>query len=118
MVKLRALWTLYVIGAADDNFLRIHLHHSNEHIRTSAIRLLTDTWPLDTVMSQRPIFSLSSSGGEGRGEEAVHSLLPELIRLAKTDRSGLVRLALTSTLQRLPISQRAQLAAPLIARKA
>ena len=68
-------------------------------------------------MSQRPVFSLSSSGEEGRGEEAVRSLLPEFIRLAKSDPSGLVRLALASTLQRLPVSERPALAAPLLTHK-
>src|SRR5207302_5104447 len=43
--------------------------------------------------------------------------LKELVRVAKTDASGLVRLALASTLQRLPVSQRADFAAPLLARK-
>jgi len=43
--------------------------------------------------------------------------LEEFVRAAKTDSSGLVRLALASTLQRLPVSQRADLAAPLLARK-
>src|SRR6266480_1475210 len=54
IVKLRAFWTLYCIGAADEPFLRAQLHHPNEHVRTWAIRFLTDSWPLDTVMSQRP----------------------------------------------------------------
>src|SRR6185295_6986705 len=54
VVKLRALWSLYAIGATGEKFLGAQLHHSNEHVRTWAIRFLTDTWPLDTVMSQRP----------------------------------------------------------------
>jgi len=54
VLKLRAFWTLYCIGAADEPFLRAQLRHPNEHVRTWAIRFLTDTWPLDTVMSQRP----------------------------------------------------------------
>ncbi|PYM11214.1 MAG: dehydrogenase, partial [Verrucomicrobia bacterium] len=41
--------------------------------------------------------------------------MKELVRVAKTDASGLVRLALASTLQRLPVSQRADLAAALLA---
>jgi len=51
VVKLRAFWTLYCIGAAEEPFLRAQLRHPNEHVRTWAIRFLTDTWPLDTVMS-------------------------------------------------------------------
>nr|MDQ3621810.1 cytochrome C [Verrucomicrobiota bacterium] len=49
VVKLRALWSLYVIGAADGKFLQAQLRHQNEHIRAWAIRLLTDAWPLDTT---------------------------------------------------------------------
>ena len=108
VVKLRTFWTLYSIGATDEAFLRKQLRHPNEHIRTWAIRFLTDTWPLDTVMSQRPA---------GRSEIRSSKFETEFIRLAKTDSSGLVRLTLASTLQRLPISQRPDLAAPLLARK-
>ena len=106
VVKLRAFWTLYCIGAADEPFLLAQLGHSNEHIRTWAIRFLTDTWPLDTVMSQRPI-------AKSKGEQTA---LKEFARLAKTDASGLVRLALASTLQRLPVSLRPNFAGPLLAR--
>src|SRR5207245_229495 len=91
-----------------------------EHVRTWAIRLLTDTWPLDTVMSQRPagtseIRNPKSESDQSRVTSAV--TLAELVRLAKADDSGLVRLALASTLQRLPVSQRVGLAAALIGRK-
>src|SRR4029453_17119080 len=43
--------------------------------------------------------------------------LVEFIQLAKTDTSGLVRLILASTLQRLPVSQRLDLATALVSRK-
>ena len=105
VMQLRALWSLYVIGAADEGFLRKQLTHPNEHVRVWAIRLLTDTWPLDTFASLRP---------PGRDEAQTASLLPELIRMAREDSSGLVRLVLASTLQRLPIEQRPALAAELI----
>jgi putative membrane-bound dehydrogenase-like protein len=110
-VILRALWTLYGIGAADQNFLREQLHHSNEHVRAWAIRLLTDSWPLDIVMSQRPTKRPEISAHE-RDET-----LPILCRLAREDNSGLVRLALASTLQRLPIEHRAELASALVSHR-
>src|SRR5262249_31746747 len=47
--KLRALWSLYVIGGADGAFLRGLLDHELEGIRVWAIRLLTDDLPLDNV---------------------------------------------------------------------
>ncbi len=114
VAKLRALWSLYAIGAADESFLRAQLRHPDEHVRTWAIRFLSDTWPLDTVMSERP-------GGKSEirnpKSEIRTATLKEFVRLARADSSGLVRLALASTLQRLPVSQRADLAAPLLARK-
>jgi putative membrane-bound dehydrogenase-like protein len=112
-VKLRAFWTLHAIGALDEKVLRAQLYHPNEHVRTWAIRFLSDTWPLDTVMSQRPV---EKSGAE-ESLATPAAVLKEFVRLARTDSSGLVRLALASTLQRLPVSRRADLAAALLARK-
>ncbi len=120
VLKLRALWTLQAIGGADEAFLRRQLHHSNEHVRTWAIRFLTDAWPLDTVMSQRPAGTSEIRNSKSEVEKdlaASAATLKELVRMAKTDPSGLVRLALASTLQRLPVLQRADLAAALAARK-
>lgn len=105
--KLRALWSLYGMGAIDAAFLKAQLHHEDEHVRTWAIRLLTDTWPLDTVLSRRP----------ARAESADPELLAELVSVARTERSGLVRLALASTLQRLPPLQRLGLASALMGRR-
>jgi putative membrane-bound dehydrogenase-like protein len=113
VVKLRALWSLHAIGAADVTFLRAQLNHSNEHVRTWAVRLLTDTWPLDTTMSQRPVAPLENST---RQSDAVQAAIRnDLVRRAETETSGLVRLALASTLQRLPVEQRSDLAAALLA---
>lgn len=113
VLKLRALWTLYGIGSADEGFLRAQLGHPDEHVRTWAIRLLTDAWPLDTVMSRRPA-AKRTAGPETVAPAAV---LPDFVRLAAKDPSGLVRLALASTLQRLPVARRAGLAAALLSRK-
>jgi putative membrane-bound dehydrogenase-like protein len=112
VVKLRAFWSLYAMGATNESFLRTQLRHPDEHIRTWAVRLLTDTWPLDTTMSQRP-----GGNSEIHGSPVPTAVtLPEFIHLANADDSGLVRLALASTLQRLPVFQRADLAAALVAR--
>src|ERR1051325_5445113 len=119
VVKLRALWTLYAIGAADEPFLRAQLRHPNEHVRAWAVRLLTDTMPLDTVMSQRPgekSTAGNSNSGKERGQTIPAATIRGLVGLAKNDGSGLVRLALASTLQRLPVSRRGDLAAALMAR--
>jgi len=103
--KLRALWSLYVIGAAGDDFLRAQLHHADEHVRTWAVRLLCDSWPPDTVMSK------CRAGPQGDFPDAT---LGEFVRLAREEESGLVRLALASAMQRLPVSKRSSLAAPLL----
>jgi putative membrane-bound dehydrogenase-like protein len=97
--KLRALWALHAIGAADSGWLLTLLDDPNEHIRAWAIRLLTDSLPIGN--QSRP---LAASTFEG--------LLPR----ANIEPSALVRLVLSSTLQRLPIQQRADLARPLLAR--
>ena len=106
-VKLRALWTLSAMGATDEAFLTAQLRHTDEHVRTWAIRLLTDAWPLDTLTSGRPKVEPAA--------EAARKLLPELVRSAREDRSGLVRLALASALQRLPLDLRAEVAGELVA---
>lgn len=108
VMKLRALWTLYDIVATNQDYLRAQLAHENENIRTWAVRLLTDAWPLDTVMSKRP------AGAEIVPDPAV---LEELVRLAGADRSALVRLALASALQRLPLPRREALASALVAHR-
>ena len=75
-------------------------------MRTWAIRLLTDALPIDTVFSKRG----------GPDVALPPDLLGEFAALARDDSSGLVRLALASTLQRLPVSQRVVLAQALVSR--
>jgi putative membrane-bound dehydrogenase-like protein len=97
--QLRALWALNAIGAADSEWLIPHLSHPNEHIRAWVIRLLTDSLPI--------------------GNRSIPLAAPTfdpLLAHAASEPSALVRLVLTSTLQRLPIDQRVLLAEPLLAR--
>jgi putative membrane-bound dehydrogenase-like protein len=89
--KLRALWALYVSGGTEENWLRQQLRDPCEHLRVWAIRLLGDAGPISAATRQ------------------------EWVRLAQEDPSGLVRLFLASALQRLPVEQRAELAAALLA---
>ena len=51
--KIRALCSLFVIGAADDRYLRGLLHHEHESVRAWAVRFLTDALPIDTIYSRR-----------------------------------------------------------------
>lgn len=107
VLRLRAMWTLHCLGALDDSSLRPLLKDGSEHLRTWAIRLLTDSWPLDQRDGTRP----------ARPEvEPAPALLTEFTRIAAEDESGLVRLALASTLQRLPVSRRSALAQALASR--
>jgi putative membrane-bound dehydrogenase-like protein len=123
VVKLRALWSLHVIGRTDEAFLRAQLKQKDEHLRAWAVRLLTEDWPLDTVMSQRPVTSpvaadvrrlTSPSGGNDQSLVTSAATMKEFVRLAHDDKSGLVRLVLASTLQRLPPMHRIDLAAALM----
>ena len=108
VLALRGLWTLYALEKTDPAFLRGKLHHSNEHVRAWAVRLLSDEWPLDTLFSKRPVLP--------ERPEAIDAVMPEFLEMARTDASGLVRLTLASALQRLPWKQRAALATELVAR--
>ena len=110
--KLRALWTLYTIGGTDEAFLLPLLKSPDEHLRAWGIRLLADRWPLDALRTtdetgarvwtqQRPAPAVG--GAEVTPSPAV---VAELNRLAAQDPSSLVRLVLSSTMQRMPFSLR------------
>ncbi|HEY5310995.1 MAG TPA: PVC-type heme-binding CxxCH protein [Pirellulales bacterium] len=103
--RLDALWTLHALELRTSCHLKSLLADDNEHVRTWAVRLLTDAWPLDTVHGPSPATLTSVDQGT----------LDLLVSQAKQDRSGLVRLALASTLQRLPVADRPALATPLLA---
>lgn len=104
--RLRGLWTLHGLGLTDDVLLVKLLDDPNEAVRTWAVRLLADAWPLDTPT------------GESRSESVTvpPGRIDRLARMAREDKSGLVRLALASTLQRLPVKDRPALAAALLSR--
>ncbi len=85
---------------------------ADEHVRTWAVRLLTESWPLDAALGPVP----QDGATRDHVARAAEALLPRLEHVAATDPSGLVRLALASTLQRLPVAVRPRLAAALVAR--
>ncbi|MFM9960983.1 MAG: PVC-type heme-binding CxxCH protein [Planctomycetaceae bacterium] len=105
--RLRALWTLRIIGGIDDAALRTLLHSRDEHLRVWAIRLLSDDWPIDTSVGTRPARVKA---------EPAKEIIDDLMLMATNDKSGLVRLALASTLRRLPVNRRAALAVSLLSR--
>lgn len=89
--KLRSLWTLFTIGALDDDKLVGHLNSSESEIRKWSVRLLGDDK------------KVSESG------------IKKCKELAKTDPSSIVRRELASVLQRIPNAQRWDIAANLLA---
>ena len=103
--KLPQLWRDYQAGETSPTQLRDLLNDSNEHVRVWAIRLLTDHWPLDTFNGP-----LAHASYPNEPET-----LAALIRVAENDPSGLVQLTLASTLQRMPVKQRASLARKIVA---
>ncbi|MFK5922672.1 MAG: c-type cytochrome [Verrucomicrobiota bacterium] len=89
--QLRALWALHVTGGADPTLLTDLLDHNNEYVKAWAIQLLNEK-------STAPAKALS-----------------KFASLAASDPSPLVRLYLSSALQRLPAEQRWPIIAALAA---
>lgn len=77
------------------------LKSADEHARALAIRELTQFSPLDAITGPM-----------------AHAVYPELsfdaVKMARDDKSSFVRLTLASTLQRLPVAKRAELATALL----
>jgi putative membrane-bound dehydrogenase-like protein len=101
--RLRAMWGLHALGELKPEK---YLKDSNEHVRTWAIRLLFNDQPMDGLFGPR----------EKDLPTGNANLEKKLVALAKNDDSGLVRLALASTLQRLPVLSRGNLARALASR--
>ncbi|HZV36045.1 MAG TPA: PVC-type heme-binding CxxCH protein [Verrucomicrobiae bacterium] len=90
-LKLRAMWALATSGGVPPKWLIGQLDAKDENVRVWAIKLLTD----DKHVSPQA--------------------LKKFVHMAGHDESGLVRLTLASTLQRLPAAERGDLARALIA---
>ena len=96
--QLRGLWTRFVTGGADEGFLHRWLNTSDEknrdfqHLRRWSVRLLVD----QSLPSQKT--------------------LEEFERLARTESSAKVRLALAASLQRIPEQSRWPIAQSLLGR--
>ncbi len=88
--KLRAMWALWCIGGIDESWLMKELGHPSENVRVWAIRFLTEKRATDDTVLRR------------------------FARMAREDKSAMVRLALASALQRISVGQRAEIAANLL----
>jgi len=106
--RLRALWSLHGMGEVSRDRLGQLLGDEDEHLRTWAVRLLTDDRRIDTLFGPT---------SQRAPEPLDRALLDRFVAMARTDESGLVRLTLASTLQRLPVSRRAELARALVGRE-
>lgn len=109
--QLRALFALHAAGGTDEALLTALLADDHAYLRTWAIRLMTESWPLDDTLGPVAV----SKARQTQHAEEVAKRLPLLIQLATDDPSPVVRLTLASTLQRLPLTARPSLAARLVA---
>ncbi|HRJ08182.1 MAG TPA: c-type cytochrome [Prosthecobacter sp.] len=85
---------------------KAELKSPDEYARVLAIRELTQFMPLDTIIGPMP--------GSDYFKHVPTDVLKLLEMTAVNDKSSLVRLTLASTLQRLPVSRRQNLAAILL----
>ncbi|MEM7600949.1 MAG: PVC-type heme-binding CxxCH protein [Verrucomicrobiota bacterium] len=104
--KLKAMWALHRSGEAPEFWLKL-LDDPEESVRAWVIRLILDAQPIDTIAGplEDPSPLLQSE-----------RMMNAFVQSAREDKSGLVRLALASGLQRLSIPQRAQLGLALSSR--
>lgn len=112
VIAYRSAVTLHAMDAAGPEFLQTLMTHQDEHVRAWSIRLLADHWPIDDVFGPTALSKLHSK----RVAAECDAILPKLCDVAKRDQSGLVRLTLASTLQRIPVDRRARLASALMSR--
>ena len=89
--RLRALWTLAIVGAFDESELVGLLKHESQHVRRWAVHFLVDR--------QKP--------------QAKTQTLSQLAKLARAEPSPKVRLALASALQRVEPESRWAIASGL-----
>ena len=104
--RLRGMWSLWAMDALPQDRLVELCGDRAAAVRSWAVRLLTDRWPIDTTTGHRPAatsFSLADA-----------ALLSDLAALAAREPEASVRLTLASVLQRVPVDQRAPLAAALM----
>ena len=108
---VQSLLSIHAAGGSTADQLRAQLRSPSEHVRTWAIRLLTETWTIDDALGPPHMAQIQRN----RIRASSESLLPEFVRMAEQDESPLVRLTLASTLQRLPVDLRPVLAKTLVA---
>jgi putative heme-binding domain-containing protein len=91
VVRMRAMWTLWLCNCVDDNWLLQQLRHPDEHVRVWAVRFLADERAVDDADKWQPIVN-------------------QFKQLASNEQSGLVLLYLTAALQEMPLEMRMPIA--------
>ena len=109
---VRGVLALHALRRLRPADLTALLSHPDEHLRAWGVRLVSDGWPIDGVDGPA-----TPPADEAAAVAAASAAVREdFLRLARSDASGLVRLALASSLQRLPLAARAELANALTGR--
>jgi len=94
--RLRALWALQVTDGLDAERLESLLEHDDEHVRSWAIQFLCD----------RSSANAFQDAGKVEKSPVGKSVLEKFAAMATTDTSQIVRLYLSSAVQRLPFADR------------
>lgn len=111
--KLQALWAWRATGGASPEWLLELTSDSHESIRSWAVRLLVDDWPLDDPAGRPTQVAAQRSQA---GQSPSRAVVQRLVELAGKDPSGLVRLYVASALQRLSYPDRVRVATALLSR--
>ncbi|MBQ12744.1 MAG: hypothetical protein CMJ45_14485 [Planctomyces sp.] len=104
--RLRALWALQVTGCLGHDDLAALLGHADEYVRGWAIQFLCDGSSVNA-------FQEPARAGQSPVDRSV---LDRFASMAKDERSPVVRLYLSSAVQRLPFADRWPILAGLLSR--
>lgn len=93
--RLRALWALHVVGGLNEGRLSMLLGHDDEYVRGWAIQFLCD---------KSEINAFQPNGGKANG--LSDGVKKKLVMMAERDPSQVVRLYLSSAVQRMKFEDR------------
>ena len=115
-VSCRALSTFHAMDVVNWQLLTPALSHQSEHVRALGVRLISDHWPIDDVFGPNAVSEQSRTRVAEEYSNPLSKWQETFCNMARKDSSGLVRLALASTIQRLPVDDRLPLAEALMSR--